>query len=83
MSTREIVREITAMSQVFKLLPELPIFDDWQKLATKYAVSGKSTHDARLVAVMSQQNIRSILTFNVRDFLRYDGISAVDPRTVT
>lgn len=83
MSTSEIAQEITAMRRVFKLLPELPIFDEWQRLASKYAVSGKSTHDTRLVAVMSQQNIKSILTFNVRDFARYDGISVVDPRTVT
>ena len=83
MSIGEIAREIASMRRLFTLLPELPIFDEWERLVTKYAVSGKSTHDARLVAVMSQQNITSILTFNVRDFARYDGISVVDPRTVT
>ena len=83
MSTSEIDREISAMRRLFTLLPELPIFDEWQRLATKYAVSGKSTHDTRLVAVMAQQNIKSILTFNVRDFMRYDGIYVVDPRAVT
>jgi predicted nucleic acid-binding protein len=43
-------------------------------------VSGKKSHDARLVAVMNTQNITRVLTFNTDDFARYPGITAIHPR---
>jgi predicted nucleic acid-binding protein len=45
------------------------------------AAQNFQVHDARLVAVMLSNQMRHILTFNARDFQRYEkvGIRAVDP----
>jgi predicted nucleic acid-binding protein len=47
-----------------------------------YKVSGKNTHDARLVASMRAHGIAGILTFNVQDFARYEEIEALHPDSV-
>ena len=57
----------------------MPIFEEWERIVARYAVSGKGTHDARLVEAMTQHQIKIILTFNVQDFVRHDGIAAADP----
>lgn len=67
----------------FELLPEMPLFDEWQRLVTTYGVSGKPTHDARYVAAMRVHGIDNILTFNSSDFTRFaagENIVVVDPR---
>lgn len=55
---------------------------EWERLAVEHRVIGKKAHDARIVAVMSVHRIGLILTFNVGDFARYPGISAVSPKDV-
>ena len=47
-----------------------------------HRVSGKNTHDARLVATMKLHGINKILTFNIHDFARFEGIEAIHPQTV-
>jgi predicted nucleic acid-binding protein len=65
------------------LLPETPaIFPAWEALVSRYQVSGKPTHDARLVAAMQVHGLTSILTFNASDFRRYADIEVVDPADV-
>ena len=49
---------------------------------TTHRVAGKNTHDAHLVATMKLNGISTILTFNVQDFTRFDGIEAMHPETV-
>ncbi len=51
----------------------------WESLVIKYRVMGKNTHDAHLVAAMIQNNITHILTFNGKDFKRFDEVIVVDP----
>jgi predicted nucleic acid-binding protein len=51
----------------------------WRSLVTRYQVSGKPAHDARLVALMSAYGIQSLLTLNAADFSRYEGIRCVSP----
>ena len=46
---------------------------------TAHRVSGAQVHDARLAAVMTASGITRILTFNVRDFIRFAGIEAIHP----
>jgi len=76
-------RELGILKRLFSLLPEPgQVFEIWEQLVTAYRVSGKNTHDARLVATMKLHGIKSILTFNVQDFIRYDGIEALNPRSV-
>lgn len=64
----------------FRLLPDSPaIHVEWRRLIVDYAVSGMQVHDARLVAAMRVHGVGKILTFNARDFARYDRIEAIHP----
>ena len=74
--------EMVGFKQLFTLLPEEPMQAEWERLVAMYRVSGKNSHDARLVAAMVVHGVGSILTFNVQDFVRYDGITVLDPRLV-
>ncbi len=56
---------------------------EWRKLLVAHSVSGVQVHDARLVATMQVHRVTHLLTFNVRDFLRYPTITPVHPQSVT
>lgn len=77
-STQQAMAEVESLKRLFLLVPELPLQDAWERLVTDYQVSGKNTHDARLVAVMVVHGIESILTFNMQDFARYEKIRVLD-----
>lgn len=62
------------------VLPEtLAVFAEWKRIVTVHGVSGRSVHDARLVAQMLVSQVSTILTLNPVDFRRYPGISVVTP----
>lgn len=79
----EAVAELGALKRLFLLLPEVPLQDEWERLVAAYRVSGKKTHDVRLVAAMAAHGIRNILTFNAQDFAPYAGITVLDPHTLS
>jgi predicted nucleic acid-binding protein len=81
-TTQQALAEVDVLRRLFVLLPEAPLHSEWEKLVMTNRVSGKSTHDARLVAAMSVHGIGAILTFNTADFTRYAGITVLDPRTL-
>ena len=81
-STLQAVAEVEFLKRLFALLPERPLQDAWERLVADYGVSGKSAHDARLVAAMVVHGIESILTFNAQDFLRYGEIRVLDAKTI-
>lgn len=56
------------------------VYKEWRKLIVDYAVSGTQVHDARIVAAMKIHDIRNLLTFNAKDFKRYEQINALDPK---
>jgi predicted nucleic acid-binding protein len=58
------------------------VYDEWRKLVVKHHVSGVKVHDARLAASMLVLRVTHILTFNVADFARFDGITAIYLRTL-
>jgi predicted nucleic acid-binding protein len=64
-------------------LPEFPLHDIWERLVGLHRVSGKDTHDARLVAAMLAHQVGSILTFNVQDFARYPQVAVIDPKALS
>jgi predicted nucleic acid-binding protein len=66
------------------ILDRLDIYSEWKRLVKTYRVQGVQVHDARLVAAMKTHHIKSILTFNVKDFKRYrvEEIKAVSPQDV-
>lgn len=64
----------------FRLLEDsLEVHNAWRRLLVDYHVSGVQVHDARLVAAMRIHGVKRILTFNAKDFARFDGIEAVHP----
>ena len=74
------IRELAVLKRLFPMLPESPaVYERWERLVVTYKVSGKNTHDARLVAAMEVHGIGKILTFNVQDFTRYKDIEVMHP----
>jgi predicted nucleic acid-binding protein len=83
MTPEDAMKELAVLKDLFPLLPEPSgLFDEWERLVATYRVSGKNTHDARLVAAMNLNGIARILTFNVQDFNRYQDIEALHPQSV-
>jgi len=78
----EATAEIDVLKRLFVLLPEVPLQNAWEQLVIDYRVSGKSAHDAHLVAAMIVHQIDTILTFNVQDFARYGKIRVLDATKV-
>jgi hypothetical protein len=47
-----------------------------------HGVTGKSIHETRLVATMIVERVPSLLTFNTRDFARFNEIVVLEPHDV-
>ncbi len=74
--------ELNRIKGIFDLLPETPeIYLEWEALVTRYQVSGKPAHDARLVAAMQVHGLTAILTFDRSGFSRFPGIEVVHPES--
>jgi predicted nucleic acid-binding protein len=61
------------------LRDERGVFRNWHDLVRQHTVQGKSVHDARIVAAMQRHGLRTILTLNSRDFVRYSIVLACTP----
>lgn len=73
-------QEIKKVRALFRVLPESAnVCAGWEALIARHLVVGKAAHDAHLVAVMLDQGLTEILTFNSHDFARYPEIRALDP----
>jgi len=55
---------------------------EWRRILVDYRVSGVQVHDARLIAAMLVHGVTHILTFDAKDFSRFDKIDAVHPLKV-
>ena len=76
--------ELERIKGTFVLLPETPaIYPAWEAIVTQNGVSGKPSHDARLVAAMRVHGLTAILTFDKKGFSRFPGIEVVHPDEVT
>ncbi|HZZ26685.1 MAG TPA: PIN domain-containing protein [Pirellulales bacterium] len=64
------------------LRDERAIYEPWYELVSRYQVLGKPAHDARLVAAMLRHGLTHVLTFNGRDFTRYNEIAVLEPAAV-
>ncbi len=68
------------IESAFRLLPDIPAMHiEWRQLLVIHNISGVQVHDARLVAAMHVHGVNRILTFNTRDFARFNDISAIHP----
>ncbi|MCZ7671733.1 MAG: type II toxin-antitoxin system VapC family toxin [Chloroflexi bacterium] len=78
--TRNIIEQLM---QRFPIAEELPqLFPTWLELVSTQQISGKRTHDARIVALMKTASIEHILTLNPSDFSNIPDITVVHPRNV-
>ncbi len=76
-------RRLTQLDSILTVLHDRPaVYDRWRDLEVRYSVRGVQVHDARIAAAMQVHGIAQILTYNPRDFKRYDFISAVHPRDI-
>jgi predicted nucleic acid-binding protein len=81
LSIRETEEEVLLVERAFTLLPDnAQIHPLWRRMVNDYGVHGRQGHDARLVAAMRVHGLSNLLTLNRADFLRYSGITVVDPQ---
>ncbi len=67
------------LTQFTLLADDSQVFNYWLELVTKYQVSGKPSHDARLVAAMQVHGLTNLLTLNTDDFKRFSSINVFHP----
>jgi predicted nucleic acid-binding protein len=83
LSPQETDQRARFFEEKLRLLPDsLAVHEVWRKLLVAKGVSGAQVHDARLVAAMRVHGVKRILTFNDKDFARYEEIEAVHPRAL-
>ncbi len=83
LSIAETEREVRAIESGMGLLPDSEaVYREWRRIVVKYSVSGVQVHDARLAAAMYVHGVSHILTLNVADFSRFDGLTTVHPDSV-
>jgi predicted nucleic acid-binding protein len=75
--------ELANFKSLFTILGDSPlILAEWEKLVVALQISGKTAHDARLVAAMAVHGVTHLLTFNDQDFHRYSNITVLTPASV-
>jgi predicted nucleic acid-binding protein len=84
LSTEATERRVRLLERHFRILPDTPaIYAEWKALVLTHKVMGVQVYDARLVAAMRTHGVTRILTSNVKDFIRYPGISVFAPGDIT
>jgi predicted nucleic acid-binding protein len=67
----------------FEFLPDSrEVHEHWKALLVKHNIQGVQVHDARLAASMYVHGVGQILTINIRDFRRFDGLRVLHPTEV-
>ncbi len=80
----EAEREVRAIEAGMSLLPDNEaVYREWRRIVVQYSISGVQVHDARLAAAMYVHRVAHILTLNVTDFSRFEGLTAVHPDAVS
>ena len=83
LSVAETEREVRAIEAGMSLLPDNEaVYREWRRIVVRHSVSGVQVHDARLAATMYVHGVSHILTLNVADFNRFDGLMALHPDSV-
>jgi predicted nucleic acid-binding protein len=84
LSVAESLAELTHLRTTFDFLDDSPnLFTEWVAVLSTVACQGKVAHDARYIAAMRTHGITHLLTFNGSDFVRFPGITILDPNKVT
>ncbi len=83
LTVAEAEREVRAIEAGMSLLPDSEaVYREWRRIVVHYSVSGAQVHDARLAAAMYVHGVGHILTLNVTDFSRFDGLSPMHPNSI-
>jgi predicted nucleic acid-binding protein len=83
LTASEAEREVQAIESGMLLLPDSEaVYREWRRIVVQHGVLGIQVHDARLAAAMYVHGVGHILTFNVVDFSRFSGLSAVNPGSI-
>ena len=78
--TEAIAREI---ERDFEFLPDSQmVHDRWRGLLVEHEVKGVQVHDARLAASMYVHGVSKLLTINIRDFKRFQGLTIIHPADI-
>lgn len=80
MYTSNVIKQLMHRFPIAEELPQL--FLTWLETVSTYQISGKRTHDARIVALMKTASITHILTLNPSDFSNIPDITVVHPRNL-
>lgn len=73
-------RRTRILERRFELLPDGPdVHRGWRRLLVSRGVSGVQVYDAHIAAAMQVHGVENILTFRVRDFVRYPDVTPVHP----
>ena len=73
-------KEINRIESLFTILQDSEfIHQEWKTIVSEKSVVGKQVHDARIAATMKVHGVSKILTFNVKDFARFDSVEVIDP----
>ena len=83
LSPEETERRLTVLDTILTMLHDSPVvYHHWRKLIVRHAVKGIQVHDARIAAAMQVHSIARLVTYNPRDFNRYEGITTISPADV-
>ena len=64
----------------FEFLPDSQeVHNRWRSLLVAHSIQGVQVHDARLVASMYVHGVEQLLTINVKDFRRFEGLRVIHP----
>jgi predicted nucleic acid-binding protein len=76
-------REVRAIEIGLSLLADsAAVYERWRRIVLQYAISGVQVHDARLAAAMYVHGVKHILTLNVADFGRFNGLTPLHPESI-
>ena len=76
-------RYASRLERMFLVLPDsMEAYREWRRLVVLHGVIGAKVHDTRLVATMKTHKLDRILRFNIQDFSRYEGVTAIHPESV-
>jgi predicted nucleic acid-binding protein len=76
-------REVRAIEIGLSLLPDsAAVYERWRRIVLQYSISGVQVHDARLAPSMYVHGVNHILTLNLADFGRFNGLTPVHPEAI-
>jgi predicted nucleic acid-binding protein len=80
LSVPEADRLARIIERDFEFLPDSgEVHERWRSLLVAHNIRGVQVHDTRLAASMYVHGVGQLLTINVRDFRRFDGLRILHP----